>query len=141
MGDRTSEQLAALSESVCADSAVAFVVAFGSQITGSPTRGSDLDLAIKFVDELSNRERFEKRCFLSGNLQQDDAPFVDVSDIETLSLDVTHDAINGQFVCGDRDAFEQFKTAVEAQFEDEHEELRRHQRAVIDRIAEEGLRG
>jgi len=141
MGDRASEQLAALSESVCADSAVEFVVAFGSQITGNPNRDSDLDLAIKFADELSDHDRFERRCFLSGNLQRDDAPFVDVSDIEALPLDVAHDAVDGRFVCGDRDAFEQFKTAVEAQFEDEHEELRRRQRAVIDRIAEEGLRG
>lgn len=85
-------------------------VAFGSQLSGSPTRGSDLDLAIKFADGLSDRERFDRRCSLSGDPQRDDAPFVYVSN-------------------------------VEAQFEDEREELRRHQRAVIDRITEEELRG
>jgi hypothetical protein len=61
--------------------------------------------------------------------------------VETLPLDVTHDAVNGQFVCGDRQAFETFKREVEAEFAEQREELRTHQRSVIDRIAEEGLRG
>jgi predicted nucleotidyltransferase len=136
-----STELDALEESVCSDPAVEFVVAFGSQITGEPTRSSDLDLAVKFADDLSDRERFEKRCFLSGDLQLDDAPFVDLSDIETLSLDVAHDAVDGRFVCGDEQAFEQFKADIEATFAEQRDTLRRQQREVIDRIAEGGLRG
>ena len=73
-----------LAESVCSDSEVEFVVAFGSQIVGGPTQASDIDLAIKFADDLTDRERFDKRCFVSGNLQLEEAPFLDVSDIETL---------------------------------------------------------
>ncbi|MFB6188487.1 MAG: nucleotidyltransferase domain-containing protein [Halapricum sp.] len=140
-GDRDTELLTAFEESACADPAVEFVVAFGSQITGSPTRRSDLDLAVKFADDLSDRERFEKRCFLSGDLQRDDGPFVDVSDIEALPIEVAHDAVGGRFVCGDREAFERFKATVQTRFSDQRETLRRHQREVIDRIAEEGLRG
>lgn len=140
-GDRVSALLTAVSESVCTDPAVEFVVAFGSQITATPTRGSDLDLAIKFAADLSDRERFERRCFLSGDLQRDDAPFVDISDIETLPVDVAHDAVNGRFVCGDSDAFERFKSDVEATFDEQREDIRRDQQTVIDRIAEEGLRG
>ena len=132
---------AALDASVCADPAVEFVVAFGSQCTGEATPASDLDVAVKFADDLSAGERFEKRCFLSGDLQQDDAPFVDLSDIETLPLDIAHDAVNGTFVCGDEQAFERFKTAIEAAFDDRRDTLRRQQRDVIDRIAAEGLRG
>jgi predicted nucleotidyltransferase len=131
----------ALEASVCTDADVTFVVAFGSHLTGETTRGSDLDVAIKFADYLSNRERFEKRCFLSGDLQQDDAPFVDLSDIETLPVDVAHDAVNGTFVCGDKQAFERFKTDVEAAFADQRDDLRHQQHDVIERIAEEGLRG
>jgi predicted nucleotidyltransferase len=136
-----SELLATLGETACADPAVEFVVAFGSQVTGETTQSSDLDLAVKFVDGLSERDRFDKHCFLSADLQQEEAPFVDVSDVESLPIGVAHDAVNGRFVCGDEDAFEQFKTEVEAEFAEQRDDLRRHQRAVIERIAEEGLSG
>jgi hypothetical protein len=102
---------------------------------------SDFDVAVKFVDDRSASERFEKRCFLSGDVQSEDTPFVDLSDIETLPLDVAHDAVNATFVCGDEQAFKQFKADVEARFADQRDDLRQHQRAVIDRIAEDGLRG
>ena len=130
-----------LDASVCDDPAVEFVVEFGSRSTGEATPASDLDVGIKFAADLSAGERFEKRCFLSGDLQQDDAPFIDISDIETLPLDVAHDAVDGTLVCGDVHAFEQFKTAIEAAFDDQRDTIRRQQRDVIDRIASEGLRG
>jgi len=130
-----------LDTSVCDDPAVEFVVVFGSQDTGEATPASDLDVAVKFADDLSVSERFDKRCFLSGDLQRDDAPFIDLSDIETVPLAVAHDAVNGTFVCGDEHAFETFKSAIEAAFTDQSDTLRRQQRDVIDRIAAEGLRG
>ena len=136
-----SSVLDALETSVCSDPTVEFAVAFGSQIEGEPNRSSDLDLAVKFVDDLTDRQRFEKRCFLSGDLQREDAPFIDLSDIETLPLDVAHDAVNGRFVCGDERAFERFKADIEATFDEQSDALRRRQRDVIDRIAEDGLRG
>ncbi|SEL88885.1 nucleotidyltransferase domain-containing protein [Haloferax larsenii] len=139
--DGRAQVFSALKESVCPDPDVEFVVAFGSQTTGEATSTSDLDIAVKFADSLSDRERFKKQCFLSGDLQQEDAPFVDLSDIETLSLDVAHDAVNGSFVCGDEHAFGRFKRDIEARFVEQAGDLRRQQRAVIDRIAEEGLRG
>lgn len=140
-GDEDSELFAALEASVCADADVEFAVAFGSQITGEATRASDIDLAVKFSEELSESERFDKRCFLSGDLQRDDSPFIDISDIDTLPLDVAHDAVNGTFVCGDEEMFEQYKTEIEARFAEQRDDLRRQQRSVIDRIAEDGLRG
>jgi predicted nucleotidyltransferase len=139
-GDRT-EVLEDLAASVCPDPDVEYVVAFGSQVSGEPTASSDLDLAVKFVDDLSDQERFEKWCFLSGDLQQENAPFVDVADIQSLPLDVAHDVVNGEFVCGDEEAFEQFKREIEAGFSEHRETIRREQRKVIDRIAEDGLRG
>jgi len=136
-----SQVLSALEESVCADPDIVFAVVFGSQISGEPTPSSDLDLAVKFADGLSEQERFEKRCFLSGDLQQENSPFIDVSDIESLPLEVARDAVNGEFLCGDERAFERFKAAIEEDFAEQRETLRRQQRAVIDRIAEDGLRG
>jgi len=105
------------------------------------TRSSDLDLAVTFSDELSAGERFEKQSSLSGSLQQEDAPFVDVTDIETLPRDVAHDALDGAFVCGDEDAYEQFKRDLETAFAEHRDTIRRQQRDVIGRIAEDGLRG
>ncbi|TKX74461.1 nucleotidyltransferase domain-containing protein [Halorubrum sp. GN11_10-6_MGM] len=139
--DGSTEPLTVLEASVCAVDDVEFAVVFGSRITGESTQASDLDLAVKFSDDLSEAERFEKQCFLSGDLQQDDLPFVDLSDIESLPLAVAHDAVKGTFVCGDADAFDRFKTEIEARFGDQRDDLRRRQHAVIDRIAEDGLRG
>lgn len=139
--DGRSRLFGALEESLCRDADVEFAVAFGSQVSGDPRPTSDLDVAVKFDDDLSSRERFEKRCFLSGNLQRDDAPFVDVSDLEGLPIDVAHDAVDGEMLCGDEQAFRRFKAAVESAFEDRRDDIRRHQRDVIDRIAEDGLHG
>jgi len=127
--------------SLCADEDIEFVVAFGSQLTGDSTDGSDLDIAVKFAGELSASERFTKRCFLSGDLQADEMPFVDVSDIETLPVDVAHDAINGTVVCGDKGVIDQYTAAIKAAFHDQREEHRHSHRQLIDRIATEGLRG
>ncbi len=82
--DGGTELLTVLEASVCAVDNVEFAVVFGSRITGEPTQASDLDLAVKFSDNLSEAERFEKQYFLSGDLQQDDIPFVDLSDTESL---------------------------------------------------------
>jgi predicted nucleotidyltransferase len=133
------EWLDALGESLCGDSEIEFVVAFGSQFD-SP-QPSDLDIAVKFADSLSARERFRKRCSLSGTLQREERPFVDISDIETLPLDVAHDAVTGKFLCGDDQRFRQFRGQIEAEFESRRDDIRRQQQGVIDRIAEEGLRG
>lgn len=136
-----SQVRSALEEEVCSDPDVVFAVVFGSQLSGETTPSSDFDLAVKFVDELPKRTRFEKRCFLSGDLQREDRPFIDVTDIESLPLDVAHDAVNGELLCGNEQALEQFKADIEAEFAEQRETLRRQQRAVIDRIAEDGLRG
>jgi len=76
-----------LAASVCPDPDIEYMVAFGSQVSGESTASSDINLAVKFVDDLSDHERFEKWCFLSGELQRDDTPFVDVADIRTLPLE------------------------------------------------------
>lgn len=139
--DGRSRLLADLATSVRPDADVEFAVTFGSQVTGEARPSSDPDLAVKFTTDLSSHERFQKRCSLSGDLQRADAPFVDVSDIETLPIDVAHDAVNGEFLCGDERAFRRFSADVEAKFEKRRDDIRRHQRDVIDRIAEGGLRG
>ena len=139
--DGDSQVFAALEESLCRDPDIEFAVMFGSQMADNVRSSSDLDIAVKFCENLSSHERFRKRCFLAGDLQQADAPFVDISDIEKLPLDVAHDAVTGKFLCGDEQAFHEYRTDIEATFEDHREDIRRRQRDVIDRIAEDGLHG
>ena len=136
-----SALLIALEESLCRDPDIEFAVMFGSRVSGDERASSDLDIAVKFNDALSSHERFRKRCFLSGDLQSEDAPFIDISDIDELPLAVSHDAVGGDLLCGDDRAFHAFKQEIEATFEERRDDLRRHQRDVIDRIAEDGLRG
>ena len=128
-------------ESICSDEAIEFAVVFGSQVSGTSRSDSDVDLAVKFSDSLTPSERFRKRCFLSGSLQQDDAPFVDVSDIERLPIDVAVDAVAGELLCGNKQSYLEYKSTIESRFETEREALRRHERSVIERIAEDGLHG
>jgi uncharacterized protein len=139
--DSRSRLLTELERSLSRDPDVEFAVAFGSRITDEPNPSSDLDLAVKFTGDLSPHERFRKLCFLSGDLQREELPFVDVSDVETLSVDVAHDAVSGELVCGDERTFRRFTAEIEAAFEKRRDAVRRHQRDVIDRIAEGGLRG
>lgn len=139
--DDDNRVLAAVEESLCRDADIEFAVLFGSKVTHDRRPSSDLDVAIKFVDRLSSHERFRKLCFLAGELQQEDAPFVDVSDIETLPIDVAHDAVTGKLLCGDEQAFRQVKSDIETTFDARRDDIRRHQQAVIERIAEDGLRG
>lgn len=139
--DGCSRLITTLEESLCLDENVEFAVLFGSQVAGDSRSSSDIDIAVKFTDEFSSHKRFQKRCLLVGCLQQADAPFVDLSDIETLPVAVARDAVNGEFLCGDDQAFRRYKADIEARFDQQREDIRQHQRDVIDRIAKGGLRG
>lgn len=128
-------------ETLCENSDIEFVVVFGSRATGTERSSSDLDIAVKFDPDLTSEVRFRKQCRLSARLQETDTPFVDLSDIDELPLEFAHAAVNGELICGDREAFRKFKTEIEDRFEDSREEIERQQRDLIHRIAEEGLRG
>lgn len=139
--DGVPQQFASVIEPLCRDSDIEFVLAFGSRVAENSGPTSDLDLAVKFVEDLSSHERFKKRCFLSGDLQRSDAPFVDIADIERLPLAVAYDVVNGEFLCGDERLFNRFKTEIESKFENRRDDIRHDQRKLIDRIAREGLSG
>lgn len=135
------EWAAELGRAICAEPGVQFAVAFGSAVDGPWTPSSDIDVAVKFVDALSPTEQFRRLCSLSGNVQRSDAPFVDVSNVETLPLPVARRAVGGEFVCGDESAFRRYRATIEDEYGDRREEITQHRRDVIDRIARGGLRG
>ncbi|WP_237561641.1 hypothetical protein [Halorubrum halophilum] len=63
-----------------------------------------------------------------------------MSDIESLPLDVTHDAVNGELLCGDEGTFERFNRDTKAKFDEQRETLRHRQRGVTDWITVFGFR-
>jgi predicted nucleotidyltransferase len=136
-----TDVLADLERVLCGDPAIEFVLVFGSRVTETTSQSSDLDIAIKFSPDLSESERFQRRCGLAGELQRDDAPFIDVADLDALPLHVAHDALDGQRLCGDPQAVADATANIETALAERGAAIRRRQRAVIDRIAEEGLRG
>jgi len=126
-------------ETLRQDPDVEFAVAFGSRVTGEPRSGSDLDIAIKLSDDLSATERFRKRCRLSGRLQADGIPFVDVSDVDAVPTRLKREVAAGQLLCGDTTAFRRFAEAVER--ESAERDGRREDYEYIRRVAEDGLHG
>jgi len=130
-----------LEEALSDDPEIAFAVAFGSRTTGRARTSSDLDITVKFDGDLSPRQRFRKLCSLSGSLQGEDRPHMDVSDVERLPLAVAHDAVSGELICGDKALFDRYRDTVEEQYDSERDDLRERNRDVIDRVAEKGLRG
>lgn len=130
-----------LARQLCREPVVEFAVIFGSAATGTVHPSSDLDVAVKFTENLSSQECFQKQCFFSGSLQQSGQPFVDVSDVTELPLTAAHNAVNGTLLCGDEQKFQQFKTTIESEFEEHLAELQHHPHDVIARIAERGLNG
>lgn len=120
---------------------VEFAVVFGSRSDGAHRSASDIDVAVKFEEDLPSPERFRRLCSLSGDLQRSDAPFVDVSDIESLPLPVAARAVEGDLLSGDEASFRRYADTIETDYAERRDELRRHNRSVIDRIANGGLRG
>ena len=120
---------------------VEFAVLFGSFAEDDETPPSDIDLAIKFSNTLAPDQRFRQLCMFSGNLQSSDRPFVDVSDIERLPLDIAHDAVHGKLVYGNERQFEAFRKEIQDTFAAQRDAIRSRQRDVIERIANQGLHG
>lgn len=126
---------------LCDDPAVEFAVLFGSRATGTARPTSDLDVAVQFSEDLSADERFRKLCRLSGRIQHDGTPFVDLSDLDELPLEVAHAAVSGDLLCGDEEAFESCRADVRAAYEEQREDIEQRHRDTISRIAGGGLRG
>lgn len=132
---------ASIERLLCDDPDVEFAVLFGSRATGDAGQGSDLDIAVQFSDELSAGDRFRKRCRLSGRAQRTGTPFVDLTDLEELPLEVAHAAVDGKLLCGDTDAFDAFRAQIEAAYDDQRDDIEQRRRDTISRIATGGLRG
>ncbi|WP_255192425.1 type VII toxin-antitoxin system MntA family adenylyltransferase antitoxin [Natronobeatus ordinarius] len=123
--------------SVLADNDVQYAVVFGSVARGEDTATSDIDLCLRFSDDLSPRERFDRRNRIDSVVQRYTTQFVDVSDVEALPDDVALNALReGVVIYGNetmKATDEQRLTDRVRSSKDEHT---RERREFIDRLAE-----
>ena len=77
-----------------AQTTVEFALLFGSHARGVASASSDVDIALRFPEEMNAHERFWLRNRIDAELQQYTASFVDVSDIDTLPMSVAYAALH-----------------------------------------------
>ena len=119
-----------------AQTEVIFAVLFGSHARGTADESSDVDIALRFPDELSESERFRRRNRIDADLQAYADRFVDVSDIESLPTHVAHAALrDGIRLVGDQKDVDTYKQDVEAEYDASASERDQERREFIDRLA------
>lgn len=119
-----------------AQTEVVFAVLFGSHARGGADEMSDVDVALRFPDEMSSGERFRLRNRIDATLQEYAEAFVDVSDIESLPTPVAHAALrDGIVLVDDEEVVESYREQVEREYEDSADERERERREFIDRLA------
>ena len=115
---------------------VEFALLFGSHARKEANESSDLDIAVRFPDRLSDRDRFRARNRIDAILQEHAEGTVDVSDIDALAVAVQHAALrDGIVLCGDDDAVADYREQITAAYESTADERTAERQAFIDRLA------
>ena len=116
---------------------VEFALLFGSHARNEATDNSDLDIAVRFPDGLSDRDRFRARNRIDATLQEHAEGMVDVSDIGALPVAVQHAALgDGIVLCGDDDAVADYRDQITAAYESTADERTAERQTFIDRLAQ-----
>lgn len=119
-----------------ARSTVVFAVLFGSHARGTADATSDVDIALCFPEEMDDHTRFHIRNRIDADLQEYADGFVDVSDIDSLPTPVARAALrDGITLVGDGRAVEEYREAVEREYDTSADERKRERREFIDRLA------
>lgn len=119
-----------------AQTAVVFAVLFGSHARGTADESSDVDVALRFPDEMDAHEQFRLRNRVDAHLQEYAEDFVDVSDIGSLPTPVAYAALrDGIVLVGDEQAVESYQERVKEEYEATADEREQERREFIDRLA------
>jgi CHASE2 domain-containing sensor protein len=95
-----------------------------------------VDIALRFSDEMNDRERFRTRNRIDAELQQFADGFVDVSDIDALPTQVAYAALrDGIVLVGDESAIRPYREQVADAYEQAADDRERERREFIDRLA------
>lgn len=117
---------------------VEYAVVFGSRVRGADSRESDVDVAVRFPDGLSAKERFDRRNRVDARLQSRAEGFVDVSDVESLPLSVAVRALEeGSLLVGNQELLEDDRREFRRKYESEREQRERAGREFVDRLADD----
>ena len=115
---------------------VVFAVLFGSHARGTADDSSDVDVALRFPEEMDAHERFRLRNRIDADLQEYAEGFVDVSEVGSLPTPVAHAALrDGIVLAGDEQAVESYREQVTREYEVKADERERERREFIDRLA------
>lgn len=115
---------------------IVFAVLFGSHAQGTADEASDIDIALRFPDDMDDHDRFRRRNRIDADLQAYADGFVDVSDIETLPTPVAYAALrDGVFLTGDERAAEAYQEQVKTEYETTATEREQERREFLDRLA------
>lgn len=115
---------------------VVFAVLFGSRARGTAEESSDVDVAVRFPDEMDDYERFQARNRVDGALQEYAQGVVDVSDIDSLPTPVAYAAMrDGIVLVGDERTVETYREQVEEAYRASADERERERQEFIDRLA------
>jgi predicted nucleotidyltransferase len=119
-----------------AETDVRFAVLFGSRVRGETHESSDVDVALRFPEDLSPKERFRRRNRIDADLQSHADDFVDVSDIEHLPLPIARAALrDGVRLVGDERDVAAYRERIDAEYERTAADRERDRREFIDRLA------
>lgn len=115
---------------------IVFAVLFGSYARGTADDSSDVDVALRFPEEMDAHERFRLRNRIDAHLQEYAKGFVDVSELGSLPTPVAHAALrDGIVLTGDDQAVESYREQVKQEYEANADERERERREFIDRLA------
>lgn len=118
------------------DSPVVFALLFGSHAKGTADTASDVDVALRFPEDMDAHERFRARNRIDAYLQDFADGFVDVSDVASLPTPVARAAIKeGVLLAGDEDEVDAFAERIEREYRETRENRERDRREFIDRLA------
>lgn len=119
------------------DAGVEYAVLFGSHARGDAGPGSDVDVAIRFPDECTPRERFRRRNRVDAALQSHADAFVDVSALDDLPASVARRALrDGRVIVGDEELRDADRRRIEREYEATREEREAARREFLDDLAE-----
>lgn len=113
-----------------------FALLFGSQVSGTVTEQSDIDLVVKFSETLDDAERFQHRNRIAGELMarlgRDD---VDVSDLDHLPTAIAHAALQeGRLIVGSEDTVDRYRQQVATEYEQRAPTRKRTREALLQRL-------
>ncbi|QAU12231.1 nucleotidyltransferase domain-containing protein [Halorubrum sp. BOL3-1] len=115
---------------------VRFALLFGSRVRGNTHESSDVDIALRFPDELSPTERFRRQNRIDADLQGYADGFVDVSDIDGLPLPIARAALEGGIrLVGDDESIEAYHERIDTEYEETAADREQDRREFIDRLA------